>query len=186
MRVLGIDDSPFSFKEEDVVVIGAAVRIPNYLEGVLKTTAKVDGKDATDRLREMIKRSRYRENLAAILMDGIAVGGFNVVDIEALNADLGVPIATVTRKKPDLGSIETALKARFSDWQKRLSLITRREVHTIETKHKPLFVQVVGAKLSEIEKIIIKSTVLGALPEPIRMAHLIATAVRTGESHGRA
>lgn len=186
LRVLGIDDSPFSFKEEEVIVVGAAVRLPNYLEGVLKTTAKVDGKDATDRLREMIRRSRYMENLAAILIDGIAIGGFNVVDIDSLHADLGIPVATVTRKKPDLGSMEKVLKAKFPDWQKRLSLITRRELHRIETEHKPLYVQIVGMELPEIEKIIAKSTVLGALPEPIRMAHLIATAVRTGESHGRA
>lgn len=186
MRVLGIDDSPFTFKEKDVVVIGAAVRVPNYLEGVLKTKAEIDGTDATERLREMVVNSRYMENLAAVLVDGIAIGGFNVIDVEALYADLGIPIITITRDKPDIESIEEALKAKFSDWERRLDLITKMELHEVETEHKPLYVQFVGTELPDVEEIVSKSTVLGALPEPIRIAHLIATALRTGESHGRA
>lgn len=186
LRVLGIDDSAFSFSEKDVVVVGAVVRMPNYLEGVLKTTAEVDGTDATDRLQEMIGKSRYAENLAAILIDGIAVGGFNVIDIEALHENLGIPVATITRDDPDLKSMETALKAKFPDWKSRYDLIVRRELHMLETEHKPVYVQVVGEELGNIAEIISKSTVLGALPEPIRIAHLIATAIKTGESHGRA
>lgn len=186
VRVLGIDDSPFTFKEKDVVIIGAAVRLPNYLEGVLRTKVDMDGTDATDRLREMVRRSRYMENLAAILIDGIAVGGFNVIDIEALYTDLGIPVVTVTRDEPDIKSIEDVLKAKFSDWKKRLDLITGRDLHTVKTEHKPLYVQFVGTELSDVEELISKSTVLGALPEPIRIAHLIAAAIRTGESHGRA
>lgn len=186
MRVLGIDDSPFSFDEKDVVIIGAAVRLPNYLEGVLQTSSEVDGTDATDRIAEMVRRSRYMENLAAVLIDGIAVGGFNVIDIEALHDVIRIPVVTVTRDKPDIASIKEALKAKFSDWEGRLGLITRKELHKIETKHKPLYVQFTGTKIEEVEELISKSTVLGALPEPIRIAHLIAAGMRTGESHGRA
>lgn len=186
MRVLGIDDSAFSFDEEEVVVVGAVVRMPNYLEGVLKTTVGVDGTDATERLVEMIGRSRYAENLAAILIDGIAVGGFNVIDIQALHDELRTPVATVTRDEPNLRSIETALKAKFHDWEKRYGLIVKKPLEKVETKHKPVYVQVVGEDLPNIKDIISKSTVLGALPEPIRIAHLIATAIKTGESHGRA
>lgn len=186
MRVMGIDDSAFSFDEDAVVVVGVVVRLPNYLEGVLTTTSEVDGSDATERLKEMIGGSRYVENLAAILIDGIAIGGFNVIDLESLHAALDTPVATVTRDKPDLESMKKALKAKFPDWEERFSLITRAELHEVETQHKPLYVQVVGEGIENIKEIIAKSTVLGSLPEPIRMAHLIATAIKTGESHGRA
>lgn len=186
LRVLGIDDSAFSFDEKEVVVVGAVVRLPNYLEGVLKTTVEVDGTDATERLAELVGGSRYGENLAAIFIDGIALGGFNVIDIEALNSDLRTPIVTVTRDRPDLESMKTALKAKFENWERRFELISKFELHQVETEHKPLYIQVVGEDLDIIKGIIAKSTVLGALPEPIRMAHLIATAIKTGESHGRA
>lgn len=183
---MGIDDSAFSFDEDEVVVVGAVVRMPNYLEGVLKTTADVDGSNATERLVEMIGGSRYAENIAAVMIDGIAVGGFNVIDIEALHEELGIPVATVTRDEPDLASMQTALKAKFADWNERYSLIVSTELNRVETKHKPVYVQVVGEDLENIKDLIAKSTVLGALPEPIRIAHLIATAIKKGESHGRA
>ena len=183
---MGIDDSAFSFDEDEVVVVGAVVRMPNYLEGVLKTTADVDGSNATERLVEMIGGSRYAENLAAVMIDGIAVGGFNVIDIEALHEELGIPVATVTRDEPDLASMLTALKAKFTDWNKRYNLIVSTKLNRVETKHKPVYVQVVGEDLENIKDLIAKSTVLGALPEPIRIAHLIATAIKKGESHGRA
>jgi len=40
--------------------------------------------------------------------------------------------------------------------------------------------------MSELREVIDLSTVRGALPEPLRIAHLIATALAKGESHGRA
>jgi endonuclease V-like protein UPF0215 family len=186
VRVLGIDDSAFSFDEEEVVVVGAVVRLPSYLEGVLKTTVEVDGSDATERLIEMIGGSRYGENLAAVLIDGVALGGFNVIDIVSLHSRLGTPVVTVTRDRPDLESMKKAMKAKFQDWERKFEMISSTELHEVETEHKPLYVQAIGEDLQNVREIITKSTVLGALPEPIRMAHLIATAIKTGESHGRA
>jgi hypothetical protein len=47
-------------------------------------------------------------------------------------------------------------------------------------------VQHVGIGFAELKSVIRKSTVRGALPEPIRVAHLIVTAFKRGESYGRA
>ena len=57
VRVLGIDDSPFKFGDEKALVVGALVRIPNYLESVMKTEVTVDGTDSTDQLVEMVVHS---------------------------------------------------------------------------------------------------------------------------------
>src|SRR2546428_827974 len=120
-RFLGIDDAPFRFSDETVPVVGVVVQAPSYIEGVLTTLAEVDGHDATERIASMVRRSRYRAGLAAILIDGTAVGGFNVIDIDAVRAAVDRPVVTVTRKKPNLGSIETALRRRFDDWQERVA-----------------------------------------------------------------
>src|SRR2546430_8882590 len=122
-RFLGIDDAPFRFSDETVPVVGVVVQAPSYIEGVLTTLAEVDGHDATERIASMVRRSRYRAGLAAILIDGTAVGGFNVIDIDAVRAAVDRPVVTVTRKKPNLGSIETALRRRFDDWQERLATL---------------------------------------------------------------
>ena len=56
----------------------------------------------------------------------------------------------------------------------------------VETKHKPIFVKFEGMDFEAVKRIIELSTVRGALPEAIRVAHLIASGVAVGESYGRA
>jgi endonuclease V-like protein UPF0215 family len=49
-----------------------------------------------------------------------------------------------------------------------------------------LFVQRVGLSLADAEDLVAKTRLHGLLPEPIRLAHLIAGGVTTGRSRGRA
>ena len=185
-RFLGIDDAPFRFSDESVPVVGVVVQAPSYIEGVLTTLAEVDGHDATERIAAMVRRSRYLAGLAAILIDGTAVGGFNVVDIDALHEAVDRAVVTVTRKKPNLDSIETALRRRFEDWKERLEIIRRHEIESVRTSHGTLWVTYVGAKLDYVRDALSLTTVRGVLPEPLRVAHLIAAGIIRGESRGRA
>jgi endonuclease V-like protein UPF0215 family len=186
IRVLGIDDSPFKFGDEKTSVIGVVMRIPSYIEGILRTEVTVDGDDACEKLKAIINLSRYKEQLKMVMLDGVALGGFNVVDIKELFEEIHLPIITITREEPNLESMEKALKEHFEDWQKRLDVIKIGELITIKTPHKPIFVKFMGMELEDVRKIIEQSTIRGALPEPIRVAHLIASGITTGESYGRA
>ncbi len=183
-RVVGIDDAPFSFRDAETEVVGVVVRAPAYVEGVMMTRVAVDGRDADARLAVMIGRSRFRDNLALVLLDGAALGGFNVVDLDALHKSAGVPVATVTAKEPDPGSMEKALRARFEDADERLAVLRRHKLSRVETAHKPLYVACVGMGIRDLADAIRRCTVRGALPEPLRIAHLVATAIKKGESRG--
>jgi len=185
VRVLGIDDSPFRFKDEKALVVGALIRLPNYLESVMRTEVTVDGIDSTDELIGMVSRSRYKDQVKAVMLDGIALAGFNVVDVERLHSSLGVPIITVTRDRPDLGKMRSALMKHFTDWESRYSLVTRLELREIGTEKKPIYACAAGIGWEEAARLVANSTVRGAVPEPIRVAHLIASAMVRGESHGR-
>ncbi len=185
-RFLGIDDGPFRFGDEDVPLVGVAVQAPAYIEGVLMTLAAVDGRDATERILGMVRRSRYREGLRMIFLNGIAVGGFNVIDLAALHRELDVPVVTVTRRAPNLDAIRTALRRKFDDWEERWSLIEGHAIEEVTTRHTPLHVTYVGATRHEVVEALALATVRGALPEPLRVAHLVAAATVKGESHGRA
>lgn len=186
VRVLGVDDSSFKFSDETVTIVGVLLRLPNYVEAVMRTEVEVDGGDATDKLVEMVNGSRYKEQVKTVLLDGIALGGFNVVDLDEFFERTGVAIATVTRDKPDYDGIKSALQEHFSDWEERLGVMKRRELLEIETDHKPIYVMHVGIDEDELREILKMSTVRGALPEPVRIAHLIATGVTQGESRGKA
>jgi endonuclease V-like protein UPF0215 family len=186
IRVLGIDDSPFKFDDEKTTVIGVVMRIPSYIEAIMKTEVEVDGDDACEKLMTIINSSRYKEQLKMVMLDGVALGGFNVVDINELFEEIHLPIITITREEPNLEAMEKALKEHFQDWQKKMDVIKMGELVKVKTAHKPIFVKFVGMELEDVRKIIEQCTIRGALPEPIRVAHLIASGITTGESYGRA
>ena len=185
-RILGVDDAPFTFADEFVPVVGVVVRAPSYVEGVLTTRVHVDGTDATEVVAAAVNRSRYRKGLALILLDGSALGGFNVLDIDALHESTGVPVATVTRERPDLEAMTRVLRRKFPDWERRFEILRRKELVRVETPHKPLYATMAGLPLTDLKEAIHRCTVRGALPEPVRIAHLIATSIVKGESKGNA
>ena len=87
IRVIGIDDSPFDkFKKGKVLVVGTVFRGGLYLDGILSTKVIIDGNDATTKIIEMINKCKFKPQLQCIFLDGIAVGGFNVIDIKELNS----------------------------------------------------------------------------------------------------
>lgn len=186
VRVLGIDDAPFRFSDKTVPVVGVVIRAPSYVEGVMVTEVEVDGEDATERLSGMLSRSRYRAGLSLVLIDGVALGGFNVVDIEEIHRRTGVPVATVTKKVPDFAAMEATLRRKFTDHARRWEVIRRGNLDEVTTSHRSLRVRYVGTTLEHVKGVIALTTVRGALPEPLRVAHLMATALVKGESRGRA
>ena len=186
IRLLGIDDSPFTFSDKYATVIGAVMRGGEYLECVLSTHILIDGNEATEILIEMIQNTKHNQQLKAILLDGIALGGFNIVDIEKLYESTQLPIITITRDKPDFEKIKVALKKNFEDWNERFDLMKKGELYKVKTPHNPIYVKSEGISIEETKEIIKLSTIRGVVPEPIRVAHLIASGIVKGESYGKA
>lgn len=186
IRLLGIDDSPFSFNEKYTNIIGVVMRGGSYLEGVLCNQISVDGDDATFVCKNMINDTRHKKQLKAVLFDGVALGGFNIVDIEEIYRDTAVPVITITRDKPDMMKIKNALQKNFSDWEKRWNVLSKGEIHEVKTRYNPIYIKCVGLMIAEAKEIIKISTIRGVIPEPIRVAHLIASGITRGESYGKA
>ena len=186
IRLLGIDDSPFSFNDKYANIIGVVMRGGAYIEGVLKNQVSIDGDDATHICKNMIENTRHKEQIKAVLLDGVALGGFNVVDIEKLYNETKIPIITITRDKPDFDKIKEALQKHFSNWEVRWNLLSKGKLHEVKTKHNPIFVKCTGLSIDEAKEIIKLSTIRGVIPEPIRVAHLVASGITRGESYGKA
>ena len=53
-------------------------------------------------------------------------------------------------------------------------------------KNKSVYYQFIGLERKEVEEIIQLSSTRSLIPEPLRVAHLIASAMVDGESRGRA
>jgi len=186
IRILGIDDSPFTFTDKYATIIGVVMRGGEYLECVLSAQVAIDGKDATHVCKEMIQNTKHKQQLKAAMLDGVALGGFNIVDIDELYESTELPIITITRDKPDFRKIKLALQKNFDDWKHRWEILKKGELKVVKTKHNPIYVKCIGIPLEQAKEIINLCTIRGVIPEPLRVAHIIASGVKTGESYGKA
>jgi endonuclease V-like protein UPF0215 family len=186
IRVLGIDDAPFSFSDSRTDVIGVVMRGHHYIEGVLHGFIEIDGLDATSICENLILKTRHYPQLHAIFLDGATMGGFNVIDIESLWEKTKIPVITITRDEPDFEKIRLALKNHFSDWEKRYEMLKKGILQKVDTVHNPIYMKCAGISFSQAKEIITISTIRGVIPEPLRVAHIIASGISRGESYGKA
>ena len=181
-NVVGFDDSPFELEHRgDVRVIGA-VCARTRLDGVLSTHVRRDGSNATDKLAELVRTSRFADHIRAVLLQGIALAGFNVVDIERLADELRMPVLVVVRRQPRLQMVKDALLDRTAGGAEKWKLI---EKHGPLERLGALWVQRVGLTLAEARDLLAATTSHGNIPEPLRLAHIIAGGVERGASRGR-
>ena len=182
IRVIGIDDSPFNkFKDKKILVVGVVMRGGSWVDGILSTRVSVDGSDSTKKIIEMINKCKFKPQLQCIFLDGIAVAGFNIVDVKELNKKTKLPVIVIIRKNPDIKNIKKTL----------IKIKKQQKIRLIEKAGKvvqvdDIFVQLAGIELEEAKKILKIVCTRSLIPEPIRLAHLIASGIKLGESRGRA
>ena len=182
IRVVGFDDCPH--KEHGrgrVKVIGTFFRGGLILDGVLSFSIKVDGDDSTKKLIKTINKSKFKPQIKAVFLDGIAFGGFNIIDIDRLYKKTGIPVIVVIRKKPDIAKIKKILKK--LDMEEKIRIIDRAGKVVRAGK---IYVQYKGLDFSEVKEILKVTCTNSYIPECIRVAHLIAQALFFGESKGDA
>ncbi len=181
-NVIGFDDAPFSHDHRGDVRIIGAVCARTRLDGLVSGFVRRDGRNATRTMIALIRGSQFHKNVRAVLLQGIAVAGFNVVDIHGLNEELGVPVVVVTRRKPRLARVKEALFGHTPGAARKWQLIERAgEMEPIG----PVWTQRVGIDKDATLALLRASTLHGNVPEPLRLAHLIAGGVTTGKSRGR-
>jgi endonuclease V-like protein UPF0215 family len=182
-NVIGFDDAPFTPEYTGPVKVVGTVYARQRLTGVLVGDVLKDGDDAAEALRRLVSGSKFAANLHLVMLQGIALGGFNVVDVFDLHAQLDLPILVVSRRAPDMDAICDALLTRIPNGAQKWAVIER--LGPMEAlRH--VYVQRVGLTLFQASAVLKQFTVEGHIPEPLRVAHLIAGALVDGESRGRA
>jgi endonuclease V-like protein UPF0215 family len=162
---------------------------------------------------DAVRASQFGGHIRAVLLQGVAVAGFNVVDVHALSASLRVPVLVVMRRRPDLEAMRQALFSDVPRMRPRVPGAARKwrliqgagPIEWLAASHRStkralllppptglraggprLWVQRVGMSLEEARVLVEATTLHGHMPEPVRIAHLIAGGMVTGRSRGRA
>ena len=181
-HVLGIDEGPFAKGQaERVPVVAALCAGASVLEAVARSDFPVDGGGATEFLVEWVGGLRAVSALQGIALGGITFAGLGIVDVRALSSALGAPVLIVTRRKPDNARLRQALEA--AGLLERFAVAERSPEAT--RTDDGLWLAFAGCERARAQALLRETRGKSKLPEPLRIAHLIATAYVRGESHGR-
>jgi endonuclease V-like protein UPF0215 family len=182
IRAIGFDDAPFRRGARGPVGVAGVICAGTRFEGLVWGAVRQDGWNATRVLIGLLAGGKFLPQLHLVLLDGIALGGFNVVDLPGLATALRRPCVAVMRRAPDLAAVAAAA-GRLPRAERRLALLRRAgPVHRLGG----FWFQVQGASPEATAAALGRITDRGAVPEPLRLAHLVGAAVRTGESGRRA
>jgi uncharacterized protein len=181
--VIGFDDAPFERGARGRVLVVGTAWSGARLEGVLSTRVSRDGADATRRVAASVAGSQFAAHTRLVMFQGIALAGFNVIDIHGLREALGIAVLVVARRPPSMPSIRAALLGHVRGGARKWALIEKAG------PMEPcagILVQRAGISLEQAAEVIERLAIHGRIPEPLRVAHLIAGGVTRGQSRGRA
>ena len=180
IRVLGVDDGVFTPHVKGFApLIGVVFRGGYWLDGVMSTKVEVDGFDSTAKIAAMVLSSPHYKQLRVMMLDGVTFAGFNVVDIKRLNAETGLPVIAVTREKPNLKDIREALRNLPQSEKRWRAILNAGKILEVSTRSKTekVYVEMSGILEEDAQKIVKLTSTRSSVPEPLRVAHLIASGI---------
>lgn len=174
-RALGVAES---YRGETSTLAGAVVRADRVVEGFGFATCTVGGTDATAAI-ERVWDGVDRPDVSYLLVAGVALAWYNLVDLQRLHRAIDRPVLAVSFEASS--GLSAALRAEFEGeaLERRLcryaSLPSRRPVATDAGE---LYVRHVGLDAATADRVVRAYTHEGR-PEPLRVAKQAARAVDT-------
>ena len=180
IRALGMAES-FRPSASKSALAGVVMRTDLVVDGFVLGSATVGGEDATGSLLRMYRRLR-RLDLNLILVSGGVISRYNVVDVDELARKSGVPVVCLTYNE-SRGVIEDAIRRRFPEADaaariERYKKLGGRHSVRLRTGHR-VYVRTSGIGEGEAKKVLDAFTLQGGVPEPVRLARLLARSAST-------
>jgi len=175
LKIVGVDDGAFSSNKvvgERTLLVAVLLR-NSRIQKIRLGTIEVDGTDAKTTLKSIVRKLRCD----VIMLSGISFAGFNIIDISELSHELKKPIIAIIGQKPNNRAVRKALKDHFVDWRFRWDGVrSAGKLYVCRSlKDEPkLYFEVQGATPSFARRIIKRTAVISRLPEPIRVARILA------------
>jgi endonuclease V-like protein UPF0215 family len=175
IRVLGIAES-FRKTSACSTLAGIVMRRDLIIDGMVFGNATIEGNDSTQNILSMY-RSLKRDDINCIMLDGLIISMYNIIEGEKLGEHTNVPVIAITFK--DSEGLEGNIQHHFSNDSKlkveQYRKLGQRDKILLKTG-KILFVRYWGISSKEASTIIDCFTLQGSIPEPIRIAKLAARA----------
>lgn len=181
LRVLGIAESYRGRHDEGAVsrLAGVVMRRDLRIDGFGTDEVTVGGNDATGAVVRLVRRIG-RDDVRLVMLSGAVIAWFNVVDAAAVADETGCAVVSVTYE-PSPG-LEDAIARHFPGDAPRLAAYRRlgeRAAVPLSTGA-TVWLRPFGLSLADAAALVDAFTLDGGVPEPLRVARLIARGLRSG------
>lgn len=175
VRILGIDDGPFVRGEAvDTCLVGVLMRMDFVIEAIMVDYIPIDGDQATGRIVDFIDRVG-RQNLYAVMTEGVTFAGFDVLEPDDVTESTGIPLVSITKGKGDLQSMISALELHGDHG--KIDRLKRLNPEKIEIKGAEFTLNMSGIDRKDAVLMASKLMRVGNVPEPVRIADMISSAI---------
>lgn len=175
IRILGIAES-FKKSNSTSTLAGIVIRRDMVVDGIVLGRATLGGDDSTLSILSMLRQMK-RNDINCIMLDGLIISMYNIINGGRIYADSGVPVLAITFRES--AGLEDAIRYHFPTGNQakliEYSLLGQREPVLLKTG-KRVFIRYWGLSYRMAVHVINSFTLQGAIPEPIRIAKLIARA----------
>lgn len=181
IRALGIAES-FAPSATRSTLGGVVMRTDLVVDGLVLGTATVEGTDAT-RAVLRIYRKLAREDVNVIILSGCVISRYNIVDVDEVARRSGLPVICLTYNESK--GIVGAIRSHFPEPEERVLQYKRLGGRTsvkLRTGH-PVYVRCASIAPDSARAVLDAFTLQGVVPEPVRLAKLLA---RAGSAFGTA
>lgn len=175
-RALGIAES-YAHGAENSHLAGAVVRADRVFDGAAITTCTVGGTDVTESVIKLYEKLD-REDIRYILVSGVALAWYNILDPAEVAASVDRPVVAVTYEASS--GLTAAIRQAFDGetCKRRLDQYQALpERHQCELNDETVFYRAVGIEPAATEELLRAYTPTGGRPEPLRVARLLARSV---------
>jgi uncharacterized protein len=178
IRVFGIAES-FRTSGIKSTIAGVVMRRDLIIDGIILNNTTLKGNDSTENILYMF-RSLKRGDINCIILDGLIISMYNIIDGKLIQSETGLPVIAITFE--DSAGLETNIRHHFPDDHKskleQYAKLGKRDQVLLKTG-KYLFIRYWGLSLKHAITILNSFTLQGSIPEPIRVAKLVARSTHT-------
>ncbi len=182
VRVLGVAES-FLKTEPQSRLAGVVMRKDLRIDGFGFARISVGGDDATEGVLDIWRRLE-RSDVNAILLNGSIISWFNIVDLDIVFQETEIPVISLTYEES--AGIEGYIREYFPHPDEKIERYRRlgpREPVRLKTGFE-VYARSLGATAEETKGLLNSFILEGKIPEPLRVARLLARSVLAEELRG--
>ena len=177
--MLAISGGKVSFKDRLRVPIVGVIWRDTIFEKCFVSYSETDPKpdNITSILKNIVEDTYFKEKqIKLVLLFNSILAGLGILDLHSLEKTWNVPILVITEEKPDIIKIEKLLQKLHCE-DTYYTVLRKNPAHWIKQVGTRVNFLAIGLNETDALAIIKNLQMVGDIPEPLRIADIIAKAI---------